>query len=88
MADGADNIRFLGHVSGERLQSLYREAVALVIPSICYETAPLVAVEAFRERTPAIVRNLGAIPEIIEESRGGFIYNTEKELLGAMDKLL
>lgn len=88
MADGADNIRFLGHVSGERLQSLYRGAVALVIPSICYETAPLVAIEAFRERTPAIVRNLGAMPEIIEESRGGFIYNTEKELLGAMDKLL
>jgi len=88
MADGADNIRFLGYVSGERLQSLYRGAVALVIPSICYEAAPLVVIEAFRERTPAIVRNLGAMPEIVSESGGGFIYNTEEDLVGAMDKLL
>jgi glycosyltransferase involved in cell wall biosynthesis len=47
-----------------------------------------VAIEAFRERTPAVVRNIGGLPEIIQESGGGFIYDTEEKLVGAMDKLL
>lgn len=59
-----------------------------MVPSICYENSPLVAIEAFRQRTPIIVRNLGGMPEIIEESRGGFVYNTEAELVAAMDKLV
>jgi glycosyltransferase involved in cell wall biosynthesis len=88
MAERGDNIEFLGHVSGEPLRNLYRRAVALIIPSICYDTSPLVALEAFREQTPAIVRNLGGMPEIVAESGGGFIYNNEEELVGAMDKLL
>jgi glycosyltransferase involved in cell wall biosynthesis len=88
MAEQADNIQFLGHVSGERLRNLYRRAVALVIPSICYDTSPLVAFEAFREQTPVIVRNIGGMPEIVAESGGGFIYNNEEELIGAMDSLL
>ncbi|UCC63887.1 MAG: glycosyltransferase, partial [Anaerolineae bacterium] len=37
---------------------------------------------------PAIVRNLGGMPEIIEESGGGFVYETEEELVAAMDQLL
>jgi len=88
MAGGVDGIRFLGRVSDDRLQSLYRGAVALVIPSICYEASPLVAFEAFRQHTPVIVRNIGGMPEVIEQSRGGFIYDTEEELIGGMDKLV
>jgi glycosyltransferase involved in cell wall biosynthesis len=88
MAEDSDNVRFLGHVSGQQLQSLYRRSVALIVPSICYDAAPLVAIEAFRERTPAVVRNLGGMPEIVQESGGGFIYDTEEQLVSAMDKLL
>jgi len=88
LAEGAGNIEFLGYISGERLRNLYRKAVALVIPSICYDTSPLVAIEAFRERTPVIVRNLGGMPEIVKESRGGFVYQTEADIVGAMNKLL
>jgi len=88
MAEHSDNVRFLGHVSGQQLQSLYRRSLALIVPSICYDAAPLVAIEAFRECTPAVVRNLGGMPEIIQESGGGFIYDTEEKLVGAMDKLL
>ena len=39
------------------------------------------------QKTPAVVRNLGAMPEIIEESGGGLIYNTDEELMAAMDTL-
>ena len=43
--------------------------------------------EAFSMKTPAIVNNLGALPEVIEDSIGGFIYNNEKELVDAIHKL-
>jgi glycosyltransferase involved in cell wall biosynthesis len=48
----------------------------------------LVTVEALREGTPVIVRNIGAMPEIVQASAGGFVYNTDEELAAAMDRLL
>jgi glycosyltransferase involved in cell wall biosynthesis len=88
MARGCKNIRFLGRVGGDRLWSLYRNARALIVPSLCYETMTLVTVEAFREGTPAIVRRIGGMPELISESGGGYIFETEVELLAAMDRLV
>ena len=82
------NIHFLGYVSGQPFQTLYRHAVAVIVPSICFEVFPSVTIEAFRQQTPAIVRNLGGMPEIIEESGGGIVYDTEEELVAAMDQLL
>ena len=88
LAKGCANISFLGHLPNQRLQALYRLAVALIEPSLCFEMFPLVIIEAFCQETPVIVRNLGGMPEIIEESGGGFVYNTESELVEAMDRLL
>jgi glycosyltransferase involved in cell wall biosynthesis len=88
LAGGSDNIHFLGHVAEHQLRRLYRQAVAVIMPSICFETFGQVIIEAFSQKTPAIVRNLGAMPEPIQESGGGFIYNTDAELIDAMDALL
>ena len=88
MAKGSSNIHFLGRVSERRLRALYRSAVALIVPSICYEVFPLVVLEAFKQATPAIVRRLGSLPEMIEESRGGLVFDTESELIEAMDRLI
>lgn len=88
LADGSENVHFLGRLSQPQLQPLYRHAVALVVPSVTYEVAPLVIGEAFRQRTPAIVRNLGAMPEIVHESGGGLAYDTDDELIAAMNRLV
>jgi glycosyltransferase involved in cell wall biosynthesis len=88
LAEGCANIQFLGHLPGQRLQALYQQAVAVIVPSVCFDVFPLVPLEAFKEKTPVIVRNLGGMPEAIEESDGGFIYETEEELVTAMDHLL
>ena len=88
LAEGSDNIRFLGYVPQRQLQSLYRRAVAVIVPSLCYEIFPLVIIEAFREQAPVIARNQGGMPEIIEESGGGFVYNADEGLVAAMDRLL
>jgi glycosyltransferase involved in cell wall biosynthesis len=88
-AQGCANIEFLGYQSGSRLDALYRNAVAVVVPSLTYEVAPpLVIMEAFLRRTPAIVRALGSMPESIEESGGGLVYDTDHALLAAMERLL
>ena len=89
LAEDNNNIRFLGFVSGATLDALYREAVAVIVPSINYEVSPpLVIIEAFRQGTPAIVRNLGSMPEIIQESGGGYLFDSEEELAAVMDKLV
>lgn len=88
LAKGSNHIHFLGHLSSQQLQTYYRNAVALIVPSICFEIFSLVIIEAFRQQTPAIVRNLGSMSEVIEESGGGFVYNTTEELVAAMDQLL
>src|SRR5215813_478821 len=88
MAEGVSNVQFLGHKDDQELQALYRHAVSVIVPSICYDASPLVTFEAFRNQTPVIVRNLGGMPQPIEESGGGLIYNTDQELVSAMDQLL
>jgi glycosyltransferase involved in cell wall biosynthesis len=89
LAEGCINIRFLGYLSERPLQALYRQAVAVIVPSVNFEVAPpLVIMEAFRQQTPVIVRDLGSMPEIIAESGGGFVYETDQELVMVLDQLL
>jgi glycosyltransferase involved in cell wall biosynthesis len=88
LAGGSTNIEFLGHLSERKLRNLYRQALALIVPSIWHDVFPLVILEAFREQTPVLLRNIGGLPEIIQDSRGGLVYNTEDDLLPAMEQLL
>ena len=80
LAEGRDNVRFLGHTRPEVLRRLYAEARAVLTPSRCYEVFPLVVLEAFRERAPIIARDLGPYPEIVQQSGGGLLFRTEAEL--------
>jgi glycosyltransferase involved in cell wall biosynthesis len=47
----------------------------------------IIILEAYRHRTPAIVRALGGLEEVVEDSQGGYIYRTSEELLAAMERL-
>lgn len=87
LAGDTQNIRFLGRLSHKELQSLYRNALAVIIPSICYEVFGMTLIEAFAMRIPVIVNNSGALPEIVKQSGGGFIYNNEDELREYMEKI-
>ncbi len=84
---GSPRIEFLGKLDQNRLGGLYQSAVAVIVPSICYETFGIIIIEAFSRRTPVIVNDLGALPEVVEDSGGGFIYRNADELTAAMDKL-
>ncbi len=80
-------VRFLGRVPLEQLKRYYEHAVALIVPSVCYETFGIIIIEAFRYGTPVIARNLGPFPEILSRSGGGELFDTTAELLEKM-KLL
>jgi glycosyltransferase involved in cell wall biosynthesis len=87
MAAGNARIKFLGALSQLKLGALYHHALACIIPSVTYETFGMIGVEAFARKTPVIGRDLGAMPELIEDSGGGFIYRTDEELLDAMGRI-
>ncbi|MEP7380300.1 MAG: glycosyltransferase family 4 protein [Gemmatimonadota bacterium] len=87
LAAGMPNVSFLGRVAPEDLRQYYQHAVALVVPSECYETFGIVLIESFRQGTPVIARRLGPFPEIVDASGGGELFSTREELLGAMRRL-
>lgn len=81
-------IKFLGALGQRELGNLYFHAVACMVPSLTYESFGMVIIESFARKTPVIVRELGALPEVIHDSGGGFVYRTDEQLLTAMNRLL
>ena len=86
LAADVPNIKFLGRLPYDQLRALYRNANALLVSSICYEVFGIIIIEAFSQKTPVIVHNLGALPEVVSQSGGGFIYNSDDELIEHMEK--
>jgi glycosyltransferase involved in cell wall biosynthesis len=87
MADGVNNIRFVGRADHLRLQALYREAIATIVPSLCYETFGVVVAESFSASTPVIVYAQSSLEEIVSTHGGGLMYRTEVELDAAITRL-
>lgn len=81
---GYTHIRFTGPVPQQSLVSLYRQATALIMPSLAPETFGLTIVEAFACGTPAIVRSAGGNRETIDISGAGMVYSDERELSDAL----
>ena len=86
MAAANPRIKFFGALPQRELGALYHHAIACIVPSITYETFGMISVEAFARKTPVIARDLGALPEVVEDSGGGFVYRTDEELLQAMER--
>lgn len=87
LAKGREAVKFLGPVAPAELSGLYRNAIALIAPSLCYEVFPMVALEAFREATPVIARDLGPYRQIVEESGAGMLFKDDASLVAAIDAM-
>ena len=75
------HVRFLGQVAPDVLAGWYERALACLVPSLCYEVFGLTAAESFAHGTPALVRNRGALPELIALSGAGFCFDSESDLI-------
>jgi len=67
-----DGITWLGHVSWERLEQLYREAALLVQPML-NDPWGQVFLEALWTRTPVVGLRRNGLPEITDGGRYGFL---------------
>jgi glycosyltransferase involved in cell wall biosynthesis len=73
-------VSYAGFVDDKKLYSLYKNALALIIPSIWPENAPLVALEALSVGIPVIASNTGGLPEIVGKVDKKLIFNDWIEL--------
>jgi len=87
LAGGASNIKFLGRLDQAELQSLYRNSMATIVPSLGYETFGLVVVESFSTSTPVIVNAGSALAEIVSTYGGGLMYLNRQQLGDAIDRM-
>lgn len=70
----ADQVEFLGHVTGDALARVLSHAHALVVPSVRPEAFGLAAVEAALARVPVVASRSGGIPEALREDRDALFF--------------
>ncbi|HEX6534303.1 MAG TPA: glycosyltransferase family 4 protein [Gemmatimonadaceae bacterium] len=77
--------RFVGPVGGERKRRLLSAARCVVIPSLVAEASSLVAMESLASGTPVVAFPSGALAEIVEHGRTGFLVRDEREMADAIE---
>lgn len=88
LAAGNPRVRFVGKLQYEGIPPFYEHAIALITPSLGFETFGMVVIEAFRHGTPVLARRTGPLPELIETSAGGMLFDSTAQLAEAMALLM
>jgi glycosyltransferase involved in cell wall biosynthesis len=65
----ADRVEGPGDISSGAPARLYASAIALVVPPVGFEVPGIVTLEAFAQRTPAIVGDPGSCCSTLAEAR-------------------
>lgn len=73
-------IRWVGELSRGEIIELYRQAKGFLFPTLWEEPFGLVLIEAASCGTPAIAYPNGAIPEIIEDGKNGYLVRNVSEM--------
>ena len=71
----------------KELETLYQKAKALLCPTRWAEPFGMVNVEAQACGTPVLGARRGALPEIIQEGKTGFLFDTIEEAVQLMERL-
>ncbi len=79
LARDVPNVKFLGRLPPEMLDRYYRHALALVVPSVCFETFGIIVIESLRQGTPVLARNIGPLPETVRRSEAGEVFEGPEE---------
>jgi glycosyltransferase involved in cell wall biosynthesis len=73
LAEGSD-VRFLGFMTGAKLNAAIASARAVVVPSEVYENAPLAVLEGAALGKPLIVARIGGVPELVVENESSWSF--------------
>jgi glycosyltransferase involved in cell wall biosynthesis len=75
LAEGHD-VRFLGFLTGAKLDDAVGAARAVVAPSEWYENAPLAVLEGAALGKPLIVSDAGGLPELVVDGESGWSFES------------
>lgn len=67
-------VQFRGRFDHHRIGQVLADTDVLVLPSTCYENAPVVLAEAFASHTPVIATNLGGMSEVVQHGKNGLLF--------------
>lgn len=71
IAAARGDLEYLGPVTSEAVSDLMRRAVAVVVPSVCFEGFPMVVLEAYASGTPVIASRIGSLEDVVEDGVTG-----------------
>lgn len=74
LAANDKRIKYLGYISGAQKDKIFKDSDWLLIPSLWYENAPVVIVEAAAYGMGVIGSNIGAIPEFVQHEKTGLLF--------------
>lgn len=80
-------VRHVGEATDAEKQELYAGALALLFPVDWPEPFGLVMIEALACGTPVLARPRGAVPEVIEHGRTGFLCESTEEFVRAVGRI-
>lgn len=82
----SDRILYVGPVGGGLKAMLLAKARALIFPTLWCEAFGIVTIEALASGTPVITTHNGAMPEIVEHGKTGFLCKDTEEMVEAVKR--
>ncbi len=67
------NVRFTGFLKSAEAESIWANTACSVVPSIWMEPFGMVVLESWAKCRPVVAHRIGALPEIIEDGKGGIL---------------
>ncbi|MEK7129382.1 MAG: glycosyltransferase, partial [Patescibacteria group bacterium] len=76
-----------GNLTLEERVKLYQGAKALLLPVHWEEPFGIVMIEAMSCGTPVVAYRRGAVPEVVEETKTGFVVENEQGMVDSVRKV-